>query len=145
MAGRGKMSGVARPKERIPVAGNSAPLSQPFAGLAQLREQLPAGPAAAAPEPRPAGSPPPPGGPVARARKLVLHRERKGHGGKTATRIEGLAASGRELDTLCSEFKRALGCGAAVDGSDIVVQGDQVDRLTAFLESRGAQKIIIGS
>lgn len=140
------MPGVARPKDRIPVAGNSAPLSQPFAGLAQLRAQLPAGPAApVGPEPRPADSPAPPGGPVARARKLVLRRERKGHGGKTATRIEGLAASGRELDTLCSEFKRALGCSAAVDGSDIVVQGDQVDRLTAFLGSRGAQKIIIGS
>jgi len=139
------MSGVARSKDRIPVEGNSAPLSQPFAGLAQLRAQLPAGPSASGPAPRPAGSPPSPGGPVARARKLVLRRERKGHGGKTATRIEGLAASGREMDTLCSEFKRALGCGATVDGSDIVVQGDQVDRLTAFLESRGAQKIIIGS
>lgn len=138
------MSNVAKPKDRIDVSGNSGSLKQSLAGLAALRDRLPAG---AAPSTVPTGATPRanPEGPIARAKKLVLRRERKGHGGKTATRIEGLSANADELDATLRELKRALGCGAAIDSGDIVVQGDQTDRLVAYLESHGAKKVIVGS
>ena len=81
----------------------------------------------------------------AAATKLVVRRERKGHGGKTATRIEGLVGSTRELEEAVRDVKRALGCGAALDGRDVVVQGDQGERLLAFLAERGARKVVVGS
>lgn len=128
---------MTRPGNRI-ATGGSGPLSRPFAALAELRPSAPS-----APPP-----PPAPGAavdPVARAKKIVLRRERKGHGGKPVTRVEGLPASPGELEALGSDLKRALGCGAAIDGGDILVQGDQVARLTVLLESRGARKIVVGS
>lgn len=81
----------------------------------------------------------------AAATKLVVRRERKGHGGKTATRIEGLVGSTRELEEAVRDVKRALGCGATLDGRDVVVQGDQGERLLAFLAERGARKVVVGS
>jgi translation initiation factor 1 len=135
---------VAKSKHRIDVSGASKPLASPFAGLAELRAGLPAGPTSA-PDPRGNAPSTPPGDPVARAAKLVLRRERKGHGGKLATRIEGLRLNAEESKSIAVEIRRALGCGAAIDGDDIVVQGDQVDRLVVFLEGRGAKKIVVGS
>lgn len=133
---------MAKSKHRIDVSGVSKPLANPFAGLAELRGVLPVGPA---PEPPARGQPSVPKDPVARAAKLVLRRERKGHGGKLATRIEGLTSSEEESRSIAVEIRRAFGCGAAIDGDDIVVQGDQVDRLVVFLEGRGAKKIVVGS
>lgn len=133
---------MAKSKHRIDVSGASKPLASPFAGLGELRAGLPVGPA---PEPPARGQPSIPKDPVARPAKLVLRRERKGHGGKLATRIEGLTLSAEESKAIAVEIRRALGCGAAIDGGDIVVQGDQVDRLVVLLEGRGAKRIVVGS
>lgn len=136
------MRRVARPKDRINVGEGSAPLARPFAGLAELRGRLPAGPAV---EATAVAATTMPRGPIAAARKIVLRRERKGHAGKVGTRVEGLAASAKDLDAIAGELRRGLGCGAAIDGDDIVLQGDQVDRLVPWFESRGAAKIVVGS
>jgi translation initiation factor 1 (eIF-1/SUI1) len=135
---------VARSKHRIDVSGASAPLARPFEGLAELGVRLRVGPASRSDLPA-EDSTCSPTDPVARASRLVVRRERKGHGGKTATRIEGLTASSDELHTLAGEIRRAFGCGAAVDDGDIVVQGEQSDRLVVFLGARGARKIVRGS
>lgn len=132
------------------MGGASTPLSSPFALLAGLRDRLPAAAQGPGPDSGPvpdagAATRPPAGGPVGSAKKIVVRRERKGHGGKTATRVEGLAASPAELETLARDWKRALGCGASVDGADVLVQGDQVERLVALLEARGARKVVVGN
>jgi translation initiation factor 1 len=143
---------MARGKQRVPVDGAGEALRQPL--LAALRDKLPAADLAA-PDTVAASSPaatrdarqavPAEGSIFARAGRIVVRRERKGHGGKTATRIEGVVASARELEAAVREIKRALGCGAMVDAGDIVVQGAQGERLVAFLEARGARKITVGS
>lgn len=145
------MTAVAKSKDRIPVGDGRAALTHSLSGLAQWKALVPAG-TAAAPVAAPA-APPAKGPPcdavardaVARARKVVLRRERKGHGGKVATRIEGIAGSAEERKALCSQLRKAFGCGAATDGDDLLVQGDQVDRLAAWLAARGAARIVIGS
>ena len=109
----------------------------PFARLASLRADLPAGPA---PPRTPAAAPAPPFG-----TKIVLAKERKGHGGKTVTRVRGLGLSGAALDALASEMKRALGCGGSVDGDDVLLAGEQIDRALAWLHARGATKIVVGT
>lgn len=145
-------------KQRVTVDGAQPALRQPLPGLAALRDKLPA---SAATEP---GAAPPPSGAAAgspalasapaatpgaalyaRAARVVVRRERKGYGGKTVTRVEGLAGSARELDAAVRDVKRALGCGATLEGSDVVVQGDQGERLRAFLAARGVRKIVVGN
>jgi translation initiation factor 1 len=72
----------------------------------------------------------------------VIRLERKGRGGKEATRIEQLGLPAAKLATWCSELKRALGCGGAVEDDVIVLQGDLRERLPALLEARGVRKVI---
>src|SRR5262245_3316261 len=108
----------------------------PFAALAGLRDQLPAGPSRApAAEAKVV-----PKGPA----RAVIRLERKGHGGKEATVVEQLELAGPALETLCVELKRALGCGGQVDGTRIVLQGDLRKRLEALLLERGVRKVIRG-
>jgi translation initiation factor 1 len=145
---------VAKGKQRIAVDGGDGGLRQGLPGLAALRAALPAGPAApptavataaTAGTDTPAAAAPAKRTPWNAATKLIVRRERKGHGGKTATRVEGLVGSTRELEEAVRDVKRALGCGAALDGRDVVVQGDQGERLLAFLAERGARKVVTGS
>lgn len=140
------MRAVSRPKSRVDVSGSSAPLKQSLAGLDALRATLPTGPnttpqtpSVSAPQPSIKATA------YSRADKLVVRRERKGHGGKTVTRIEGLRGTATELEAIAKELKRALGCGATVDASDVLVQGDQSDRVVTLLQARGANKVIVGS
>ena len=79
------------------------------------------------------------------ATKIVLRRERKGRGGKTATMIEGLRLPPSGLEKIARELRRALGCGATVDGSTIVVQGDMAARIEPWLVERGAKKVVVGN
>ncbi len=111
-------------------------MANPFDKLAALRDQLPPG-EAKAPAPTKAERP----------RKLfldkvVVRKERKGHGGKTVTLIAGIAPA--FLDELCSQLKRALGCGARVEDGAVVLQGELVERAVAFLEGKGAARVIRG-
>jgi translation initiation factor 1 len=111
----------------------------PFAALAHLREQLPPGAAskvgsAAAPAPKLMKAP-------ARA---VVRLERKHRGGKEVTVIDKLALSPDELARWCRELKQALGCGGAVDGASIVLQGDLRQRAGELLSARGVAKVTMG-
>ena len=144
---------MTKPRQRVPVGQAGDALRQPLPGLAALRDRLPAAATAAPPAaatPPPAAAPDPsaesrPSSIYARGSRVVVRRERKGHGGKTATRIEGIVGSARELAAALRDIKRALGCGAALDGGDIIVQGAPGERLVAFLEARGARKVTVGS
>jgi len=139
---------MAKAKQRVTVDGGQPALRQPLPGLAALRDRLPAAGAAQAATSSPAAerAAAPPGAALyARAARVVVRRERKGHGGKTMTRLEGLSGGARELDAALRDVKRALGCGATLEGSDVLVQGDQCERLRAFLEARGVRKIVVGN
>jgi translation initiation factor 1 len=74
----------------------------------------------------------------------VVRLERKGHGGKEATRIEQLNLAAPELERWCRDLKRSLGCGGSVDGDTILLQGDLRERVPALLEARGVKKVIGG-
>jgi len=77
--------------------------------------------------------------------KIVLRREKKGRGGKTATIVEGIKRPPSALERIARELKRALGCGASIDGDVIVVQGDMAARIAPWLAARGAKKVVIGN
>lgn len=124
-------------KKPPPPAAAPPPPSSPFAQLAGLRDQLPAQPA---PPPASAAAPkPPPKGPA----RAVVRLERKGRGGKEATLVEKLELAPAELERWCKDLKAALGCGGAVDGATIVLQGDLRRRIEAVLLARGVRKVTI--
>jgi translation initiation factor 1 len=79
------------------------------------------------------------------AKKLVVRRERKGRGGKTATVVEGIRVSPSALERIARELRRALGCGASVEEGRLVVQGDLVARVERWLVEHGAPKVVVGN
>ena len=127
-----------RTKQENHVGKPSETLANPFAALSSLRDALPPGEAhvedleeslptqSSRPRPRP---------------RVILRRQRKGHGGKTVTRVEGLT---QPTPQFAADLKRELGVGARWDEDALIVQGDQVERLTQLLEARG-YRITVGS
>jgi translation initiation factor 1 len=63
--------------------------------------------------------------------------ERKGRGGKTVTVLSGLSGPAAGLADLARELKAACGAGGTLKGREIEIQGDQRDRVEAFLAKRG--------
>lgn len=123
-----------RPDQPAPAAP-AAP--NPFAALATLRGTLPGG---ASDEPAAASA-----GDNPFAAKLVIARERKGRGGKTATLVRGVALTGEALETFAREMRQSLGTGGGVEGDAIVLAGDQSARAAQWLRERGATRIVIGN
>lgn len=118
-------------------------MNAPFEGL---RAKLGLPDAPPAPVPAPAAQPPaaqrPPAEKPGPARAVVRF-ERKGRGGKAVTVVEKLGLRPRELETWAGELKRALGCGGAVEGDALVLQGDLRERVRALLEARGVRKVTV--
>ena len=65
-------------------------------------------------------------------------------GGKEVTLVEQLELPDRELQAWLKALKGSLGCGGAVEGASLVLQGDQRKRLPSLLESRGVRRVIRG-
>lgn len=79
---------------------------------------------------------------LAQQGKIVLRRERKGHGGKTVTLITGLTLPAPSLDALARSLRKGLGCGATVEQGTIALQGDIVERAQDWLTKHGATKVV---
>ena len=108
------------------------PFHNPFGALREKLGDLPAGPAPAPPEPAK--------GPA----RAVVRMERKGRGGKEVTAVEQLDLPPRELAVWLKDLKAALGCGGAVEGDALILQGDQRTRLPELLAARGVRRITVG-
>jgi translation initiation factor 1 len=76
--------------------------------------------------------------PVALPKKLLVRFVRKGQGGKTVTVISGLLG---DHEPMLGRLRVELGVGGRVDGEDLVLQGDQVERVARWFESQGVEKV----
>ena len=110
------------------------PFHNPFGALAGLKDALPEG---RPPAPAPVAAPK---GPA----KAVVRMERVGRGGKEVTVIEQLELSLQEREKWLKALKGALGCGGALEGDALVLQGDHRERLPALLEKKGVRKVVVG-
>lgn len=100
--------------------------------FAALRDSV--SPAPAEPEAHAGATPEAPERAKASVERLIVRKERTGRGGKTVTRVSGGQSAVHDLEGWARELKRALGCGATVEGDDVCVQGDQVERVAQLLE-----------
>ncbi|MBY5921817.1 stress response translation initiation inhibitor YciH [Ferrimonas balearica] len=73
-----------------------------------------------------------------------IQMERKGRKGKGAMVITGLGLDSKALKALAGELKKKMGCGGAVKGFDIEIQGDNREAVKALLESRGYKVKLAG-
>ena len=105
----------------------------PFSALEALRGKVPEGPKR---DPAPVIK----RGPA----RAVVRLERKQRRGKEVTVVEKLGLSKLDLEQWCSDLKRALGCGGAVEDEAIVLQGDLRTRLAELLTSKGVGKVTLG-
>jgi translation initiation factor 1 len=77
--------------------------------------------------------------------RIVVRREKKGRGGKSVTIVEGAGLAGHDLDKLARDAAKALGAGARVEDGAIVVQGEQTERLVAWLGARRFTSVTKGN
>ena len=113
------------------------PFHNPFASL---KDKLGDVPRAAEPRETPAREIDTPRGPA----RAVVRLERKGRRGKEVTIVEQLGLSAPALRDWLKSLKAALGCGGAVEGDALVLQGDHRERVRALLEERGVRRVSVG-
>lgn len=131
-------------EDKSGAARDEGPFNTAFAGLAALKAQTSEAPESPAPpETRERATTPPPDSAFGPG-KIVVRREKKGRGGKTVTRVEGLP-SDIDLSEWARRMAKALGCGASVEEGDILLQGHQSERAADWLRQEGARKVIVGN
>lgn len=113
----------------------------PFAALRGDGKSVP--PSVVQPAPIDAGNREAPAG-SARDR-IVVRREKKGRGGKAVTIAEGVGLVSTDLEALAREAAKALGAGTRVEAGALVVQGEQTERLIAWLSARGFASVTRGN
>ena len=74
---------------------------------------------------------------------IRLMRETKGRAGKVMTKMTGLPTDNADVKDLVRMIKSELGCGASIEDGTVLFQGDQRERLAAFLKNRGYEKLKI--
>lgn len=76
---------------------------------------------------------------LAFAPKVVVRYTRKGRGGKAVTLVSGITSGAADL---LGQLKKQLGVGARLEDDELVIQGNQVERVARWLESQGAKKVV---
>lgn len=68
---------------------------------------------------------------------LRVYIEKKGRGGKTASVVKGFVGTTDDLNDLAKTLKAKCGVGGSVKEGEIIIQGDQRDKIVALLSDKG--------
>ena len=69
--------------------------------------------------------------------KLKVRLDTKHRGGKAVTLIEGFVGTDEDLQTLGKAVKNFCGTGGAAKDGEVIVQGDQRDKVMQWLQKSG--------
>ena len=75
---------------------------------------------------------------------LEVHLEKKHRGGKTAVIIKGFTGSDEELQALAKKLKSNIGTGGSAKEGEIIIQGDQRQKVMDLLQNWGYKTKRIG-
>jgi translation initiation factor 1 len=77
---------------------------------------------------------------VPKEQKLKIRLETKHRGGKTVTLIEGFIGKEGDLEDLVKKLKNFCGTGGSAKDWEIIIQGDQRDKVLQWLLKNGYEK-----
>jgi len=66
--------------------------------------------------------------------RLAIEKRKKG---KVVTVVRGLSAAGNDLPGLLSQLKSTIGAGGTIEGDELEIQGEQLERVRQFLTKLG--------
>lgn len=69
--------------------------------------------------------------------KLIIRLETKQRGGKKATLIRGFVGRSEDLQDLARKLKAHCGTGGSVVEGEILIQGELLQKVKAYLQSAG--------
>jgi len=69
--------------------------------------------------------------------KLNIRLETKQRGGKKATLIKGFIGKAEDLEDLSKKLKNHCGTGGSIVDGEMLIQGDQTQKIKAYLMSLG--------
>ena len=69
--------------------------------------------------------------------KLRVRLDTKQRAGKAVTLVEGFIGIAGDLDTLGRQLKTHCGTGGSTKDGEIIIQGDQRDKITQWLKAHG--------
>lgn len=75
--------------------------------------------------------------------RVVIQFERKGHGGKKATRVVGLPFGSETMGGIVRELRSEMGCGAWIEQGSLLLQGDLAERLEAWFRKKGCKRVVV--
>ena len=77
--------------------------------------------------------------------RVDIRRETGGRGGKTVTVVDGFVGIGLpEKEQLTKKMRAACGCGGTVKDGEIVIQGDQREKIAEILSAAGFRPVFAG-
>ena len=69
--------------------------------------------------------------------KLKVRLDKKHRAGKAVTLIEGFTGTDEDLEALGKKLKTFCGTGGSVKDGEIIIQGDQRDKVLQWLKKNG--------
>jgi translation initiation factor 1 len=75
--------------------------------------------------------------PAPKHQKLKVRLDTKQRAGKAVTLVEGFSGSSEDLEQLGRQLKTHCGTGGSVKNGEIIIQGDQRDKITQWLIAKG--------
>jgi len=87
-----------------------------------------------------------PGDTFKSAERVILRRESAGRGGRTVTVAEPRPPfDAKSAEDAAKSMRKALGCGAHVEGTKVILHGDMRERAESWLAKQGVKKIVMGN
>lgn len=72
---------------------------------------------------------------------LLIRLDTKNRAGKAVTLINGFTGKEEDLQELCKRIKNFCGTGGSAKEGEIIIQGDQRDKVTEWLQKNGYKMV----